>query len=132
MDERLEKALDISNYMFTLNNQKRLLKEQYQENLVYYHNGGQFTVTQQLISFCQNLLSMGQIDIILIDDNDIPIEITDLEKYSSELLNKYFSASNKYLTEYNKLKSNRSVESIMNLWVKALYFLPATMEWLTM
>ena len=58
---------------------------------------------------------MGQIDIILIDDNDIPIEITDLEKYSSELLNKYFSASNKYLTEYNKLKSNRSVESIMNL-----------------
>jgi hypothetical protein len=52
MDERLEKALDISNYMVTLNNQKRLLKEQYAENLVFYHNGGQFTITQELISFC--------------------------------------------------------------------------------
>ena len=33
MDEKLEKALDISNYMITLNNQKRLLKEKYYENL---------------------------------------------------------------------------------------------------
>ena len=31
MDERLEKALDFSNYMLTLNNQKRLLAEKYQE-----------------------------------------------------------------------------------------------------
>ena len=56
MDERLEKALDISNYMVTLNNQTRLLKEQYSENLVYYFNGGQFSITQQLVSFCQSLL----------------------------------------------------------------------------
>ena len=59
MDERLEKALDMSNYMVTLNNQKRLLKEQYKENLIYYFNGGQFTVTQDLISFCQCLLFYG-------------------------------------------------------------------------
>ena len=32
MDERLKKALDISNYMVTLNNQKRLLKEKFYEN----------------------------------------------------------------------------------------------------
>jgi hypothetical protein len=115
MDERLEKALDISNYMFTLNNQIRLLKEQYQENLVYYYNGGQFTVTQQLISFCQSLLAMEQTSSILIDDNDLPIEIEDLKKYTQSLLDCYFSAVNRYLTEYNKLKNNRSVESIMNL-----------------
>ena len=60
MDERLEKALDISNYMVTLNNQTRLLKEQYSENLVYYFNGGQFSITQQLVSFCQSLLSLKQ------------------------------------------------------------------------
>jgi hypothetical protein len=115
MDERLQKALDISNYMVTLNNQKRLLQEQYQENLIYYFNGGQFTITQQLISFCQSLIAMSQPSTILIDDNKTPIEIENLNDFSQELCSKYFEASNKYLTEYNKIKSNRSVESIMDL-----------------
>ena len=43
MDSRLDKALEFSNYMTTLNNQKRLLWENYQQNLVYYFNGGKFT-----------------------------------------------------------------------------------------
>lgn len=115
MDERLVKALDVSNYMVTLNNQIRLLKEQYQETLVYYFNGGQFTITQELISFCQSLLAMNQTGTILIDDNNLPIEIEDLENFSNDLYSKYFEASNRYLIEYNSLKKNRSVESIMNL-----------------
>jgi hypothetical protein len=115
MDERLEKALDISNYMVTLNNQKRILKEQYQENLVHYFNGGQFTVTQQLISFCQSLINMHQTGTILIDDNNLPIEVDDVEKFASEIYSKYFEASNKYMAEYNKLKKSRSVESIIEV-----------------
>ena len=115
MDERLEKALDISNYMVTLNNQKRLLKEQYQENLVYYYSGGQFTITQELISFCESLLSMSQTGTILIDDNSLPIEVDDLKSFAMDLYSNYFEAANKYLVEYNKLKVNRSVESIMDL-----------------
>lgn len=115
MDERLQKALDISNYMVTLNNQKRLLQEQYQENLIHYFNGGQFTITQQLISFCQSLIAMNQPSTILIDDNNTPIEIENLVDFSQELCSKYFESSNRYLTEFNKIKSNRSVESIMDL-----------------
>lgn len=115
MDERLQKALDHSNYMVTLNNQKRLLKEQYQENLVYYFNGGQFTITQQLISFCQSLISMDQDSVILIDDNELPISVDNISTFTKEILSKYFECSNRYLIEYNNLKKNRSVESIMNL-----------------
>ena len=54
MDERLEKALEFSNYMLTLNNQKRLLTEKYQEELLYFYNGCQFTVTKELINFATN------------------------------------------------------------------------------
>lgn len=115
MDERLQKALDISNYMVTLNNQKRLLQEQYQENLVYYFGGGQFTITQQLISFCQSLITMNQTETILIDDNGLPVDIENLEKFSYDIYSKYFEAANRYLVEYNKLKTNRSVESIVDL-----------------
>ena len=34
MDERLEKALEFANYMTTLNNQKRVLKEKFYESEV--------------------------------------------------------------------------------------------------
>lgn len=115
MDQRLEKALDVSNYMVTLNNQTRLLREQYRENLIHYFNGGQFTITQQLVSFCQSLITLHQTNTILIDDNGIPIEIEELEDFTSEVVSKYFEASNRFLMEYNKLKTNRSVESIMDL-----------------
>lgn len=122
MDERLEKALDISNYMVTLNNQKRLLKEQYYENLIYYYNGGQFSVSQQLISFCQTLVNLEQDQTVLIDDNGIPIEIESLESFVENLVTTYFETANRYLLEYTKLKNQRSVESIMDLWAKVFYY----------
>ena len=115
MDERLKKALDISNYMVTLNNQKRLLKEKFYENSVHYCNGGQFTVTKELISFCFSLKTAGQEYTVLIDDNDIPTEIEDLNKFLADITSTYFEAANEYLAEYNKIKANRSVESIMDL-----------------
>lgn len=115
MDERLEKALDFSNYMITLENQKRILKEQYQSNIIFYFGGGQFTVTQQLLSFCHSLVLLEQTSTILIDDNDIPVEIENLVEFTDNLINVYWKASNTYLIEYNKLRSNRTIEGIVDL-----------------
>jgi hypothetical protein len=115
MDERLTAALEFSKYMITLNNRKRVLKEQYQDNKIYYFNGGQFTVTTQLVSFCQSLLSLEQESTVLVDDNDIPVEIEDLSKFSRDIVNVYVTATNKYMTEYNKLKQSRTVEGIVDL-----------------
>jgi len=115
MDERLEKALDFSNYSITLNNQKRLLHEQFQQEAVHYFKGGQFSVTQQLISFCQSLLALEQETVVLIDDNQQPIEIDPLEEFLQEILSVYAIASNKYLTEYENIKKNRSVEGLVEL-----------------
>jgi len=128
MDERLEKALEISNYMATFDNQKRLLKEQYKENLVLHYKGGQFSITRELISFCQSLLSLEQESTILIDDNDIPVDCHDLQEFTNAILNNYQSYSNRFLTDYNKLMQERSVESIMNLWAKAYCYLHLTMK----
>jgi hypothetical protein len=114
MDERLKKALDYSNYMITLSNQKRILLEQYNNDLIYYFNSGQFTVSQQLVSFCQSLLSLKQTETVLVDDNGLPVEIENLEDFTKNILNVYFKASNRYLTEYTKLKKNRTVEGIVS------------------
>jgi len=114
MDERLSKALDFSNYMVTLNNQKRVLKERYREQTVYYYQGGQFTVTKELITFVGMLVEQGNDeDIVLVDDNETPIMVKDLTDFQAEILNTYFTAANEYHAEYEKLRKNRSVEKLV-------------------
>jgi len=113
MDERLEKALEFSNYMVTLNNQKRMLKEKYYQNLIHYYKGGQFSVNQGLISFCQTLINNDQDDAVLIDDNDTPILVDSLEDFVADILNVYFTASNEYLAEFDTLKKSRTVEKLV-------------------
>jgi hypothetical protein len=39
MDERLEKALEFSNFLETQNNQKSIFLKQYYDNLVHYVDG---------------------------------------------------------------------------------------------
>lgn len=114
MDERLEKALNFSNYMVTLSNQKRSLKEKFLSDCVFYQNGGSFFVTKELINFCKTLLDSGNTeDVILIDDNDLPIEISDMDEFFQKILSIYFSASNSYYSEYQKIKSSRLIEKII-------------------
>ena len=114
MDERLEKALNFSNYMLTLNNQKRLLVEKYQEELIHFYNGSQFTLTRELITFVSAMVSADQNELVIIDDNDLPCLVEDLESFYNEILDQYTTASNKYFTEYVKLKNNRSVEKLVD------------------
>lgn len=115
MDERLEYALDFSNFMITFDNQKRVLKEKYKESLIFYFNKGQFTVTKEFIAFIQTMISFKQNEIVIIDDNDEPIQIDDLKIFMIEIVDVYFQASNAYFAEYKKLIQQRSVKGILDL-----------------
>ena len=114
MDERLEKALDFSNYMLTLNNQKRLLAEKYQESLIHFYNGSQFTLSRELITFVSAMVSADQDEVVITDDNNIPCMVENLEDFYGEIINKYAIASNDYYTAYASLKTNRSVEKLVD------------------
>lgn len=115
MDERLEKALNFSNYMVTLNNQKRVLREKFKENTVYYFNGGQFTVTKELITFVNMLVERENTeDVVLIDDNETPVLVADLEDFLSDIINTYFTAANAYHAEFKILTKKRSVSKLVN------------------
>lgn len=114
MDKRLEKALDFSNYMLTLNNQKRLLLEKYQEDLIHFYNGSQITINKELVTFISAMMSTNQDEVVIIDDNDIPCMIENLEDFYSDIILTYNNASTSYYTEYTKLKINRSVEKLID------------------
>lgn len=114
MDERLSKAIEFSNYMVTLNNQKRLLKEKYHEDLLFFFNGSQFSVTKELITFVGLMVSKDQTEIVITDDNDIPTLILDSSSFLDSILEVYASASNFYYSQYQTLKDNRSVEKLID------------------
>jgi len=115
MDERLKKALEISNLSTVINDKKRLLKEQFFDKVIVYKHGGIFTITPELINFAQNLLDRDLDTAVLIDDNELPINVTDLDEFVSDLYDTYFSATNKYFQDYQELIKNRSAEKIINV-----------------
>jgi len=52
---------------------------------------------------------------ILIDDNNTPIEVEDLQKFLDDVLDIYFTTSYEYFDKYNEIKKNRKVEGLVNL-----------------
>ena len=114
MDEKLSQALERSNFMTTFSNQKRLLWEKFQDDLVYYKDGHEIKVSETLISLCK-IYAEKQRSLIITDANNLPFEIEDSAVFLDELLDVYATASNAYFTDYNSLRKNRSVEGLVNL-----------------
>jgi hypothetical protein len=116
MDAVLEKALDFSNYRQTLAIQRKALKEKMLSRLTYAQSGGVFTVNQGLIVFVQMLLDQGRSSgVVILDSNENPIVIDNLEKFRDEIFDRYFSATLEYQQAYQKLKSSRTVEKLVDL-----------------
>ena len=113
--ERLEKALDFSNTMKTFNLNKNNLKVKTQNLLSYSTAGGSFTVDQSLISFMNFVVSSGKTEITLLDKNDIPVRIEDTEKFLDEVSSLYFEVVNDYYNEYQKLRSSRKIEKVLEI-----------------
>jgi phosphatidylserine decarboxylase len=115
MDNRLEKALEFSNYMSTLNNHRKVLTEKFLESNVHYYDGGTFSVTKELLNFCHMLVQKNQDSVVLIDDNNLPVLVKNISKFFDDVLDLYFTNTQEYLAEYNKIKTNRSVKGLLDL-----------------
>lgn len=112
MDDKLEKALNFSNITATLNTQRRILYEKYLGDLVLYYNGGKFTVTKELLSFCHILKTPNT---VLVDDNNTPIQIDELSEFLILSHQKYADATNAYLSDYKHISTKRNVEGMVNV-----------------
>jgi hypothetical protein len=116
MEEQLKKALDFSNYRQTFSIQRRTLKEKIEAKLTYGCNGGIFKIDRSLITFVQLLIDQGRFSgVPLIDSNENPILIDNLETFRDEILDRYFTATLEYYEQYQDLKKSRSVEKLLDL-----------------
>jgi hypothetical protein len=116
MDERVEKAFQVTNYFATLASQKKIILEEMDQKLVHYHNGGTFKITPELINFTKLLLDKKNTsDVAIIDDNRIPVIIDDVEKFHDAVFSKYFEVVNEYALRYSEIKSKRKVKDLIDL-----------------
>lgn len=116
MDERLKKALEFSNYQNSLSVRKQTFKEQTRSRLTYGYNGGIFYIDRSLITFVQMLIDQGRKDNVpILDNNENPVLIDDLEKFKDEIFSRYFSVLYETHEEYEKIKKSRTIEKLLDL-----------------
>jgi len=114
MDDKLNKAIEFSNYRLTLNTQLEQLKSKTQSYLKYATNGGIFTIDKSLITFVKLLISEEYDEAVLLDDNDVPIQIQ-TQDFFDEIMSRYFEVVNEYHEGYEKIRKARNVKSILDL-----------------
>jgi hypothetical protein len=116
MDERIEKAFAVANYMNTLSNQRRIILEEFNQKTIYYTNGATFKVTPELINFTKTTLGLGyDTDVPFIDANNFPIVIANVQEFLDNLVSVYFEALNEYTTKFTEIKSKRKIADIVDL-----------------
>jgi hypothetical protein len=114
MDKQLQKAFEIANYMETLASQKQVLKEEYFQNIIFYHNGGVFHATENRISFVKTLVDLAKdTRAVLVDENNLPVEVENINEFLEKMLAVYYTTTNEYWTRYSQLRQSRTVGSLM-------------------
>ena len=116
MDERLQNALKVANYMTAFNTQRQIIKQEYVDSCTYHQSGHRFTINRELINFLSTLISMNhKQDIVILDDFENPYMILDVKEFLDKIFNIYVESSNRYYHDYVKLKSNRSLEKMLEV-----------------
>lgn len=109
IDQHLESALSFAQYQTTINQQRRLLKEKFESDILIASNGGLFKITQEWLgSFDAN--SNWFIDI-----NGNPTHIENPAIFLAEAQSIYQQALARYGEEFTKLRTQRSVKSLTDL-----------------
>lgn len=109
LDQQLEAALSFAQYQTTLNQQRRLLKEQFETDTVVAYNGGLFKVTQEWLA------SIDKESNWILDMNGNPVMIADTNELHELAQTVYRTALAKYGDAYQQLRRQRSVKSLTDL-----------------
>lgn len=109
LDQQLEAALSFAQYQTTLNQQRRLLKEQFETETVVAYNGGLFKVTQEWLA------SIDKESNWILDMNRNPVMIADPNELYELARTAYQTALAKYGDAYQQLRRQRSVKTLTDL-----------------
>lgn len=111
--ERLESAIATANFRITLNNQKANARLKLKKDLTYATNGGIFHINPELITFTSVLVLQGKDEIVILDINNNPVEITNLKEFHETIMSKYYEFMNEFLVEFKSINKSRSARALV-------------------
>ena len=113
MKDSIKEHLKSVNFIQLVKQSKNRLKEQYKENIIFRYEQGLFKADKDLILFIKLLKDLNHPTKILIDINDNPVEVIDLDDFLSKSLEVYYKAVNQYNLEFKKIQQIRSKEGFI-------------------
>jgi len=114
MDDKLEKALDFSNYRQTLYNQQQTLKAKVINELLLTYQESIFKATPELIGLIKTIVDFNYPTVIIDDINENPVNIKNPAEFLENLIATYSKAKNSHYIGYAKIKKARSVKKLVN------------------
>lgn len=110
----LESFFDISKKMASVAQQKRVMFEQYDLNLFYFEGNGVFKASKEFISYIKSIKELSSdTSAVILDENNLPIKINDLESFLLSLVDVHIQANNKLFFQHQKLINENLIESII-------------------
>jgi hypothetical protein len=100
------------NYRTAFTQQTKILDQKFKDQCVVAWDGGLFLVTPE---FLAGLKLIKQPAEWVLDMNQTPIWIPQVEFFYEQAYNVYYTALSDYGTAFSQLKSQRSVETILDL-----------------
>ena len=116
MTEKLDQAIDAANFLINLSNLKDNIHLKMLTQLQYSYQGGIFHIDRELITFVKIILDSKRSTLVLLDQNNNPIEIVNIQEFYDEIVDRYFQATNFYHSEYTKLQEMRSSIDILSFF----------------
>jgi hypothetical protein len=116
MDERVEKAFAVANYMATLSNQRRIILEEFNQKVIYYFGGATFKITPELINLAKTAIDLGhETNVPFLDSNNFPVIIPDVQEFFNSIVSIYFESLNEYSAKFAEIKSKRKISDMVEL-----------------
>jgi hypothetical protein len=100
------------NYRTTLLQQKKIIEQQFKDQCIVSENGGLFLITPELLVSINDIKETDQ---WVLDMNQNPIYIQNIAHFYDRAYNVYYTALADFGKSFNQLKSQRSVESLLEI-----------------
>ena len=115
MDEKLEQALDFSNFRQTLHNQQQTLLSIVNDKLLFSYDNQIFKATPETIGLVKTIVDLEYSSVVIDDVNSYPANITNPVEFLNKLISVYSSAKNEHFVGYKKIQKARSINKLVNV-----------------
>ena len=111
----LDQILEWADLRTQLKQQREILEVKFKDACVHAADGGIFNITPEFLAGIKVRTEFIEGDLWVLDRNQTPVLITDVEKFIMDAVNIYHLAVSSYGREFAELRKQRSVKAMIEL-----------------